>query len=115
MNFCFKDSAHKIQQQQNQERLEKENPNYLSPESSLNYTNFNSSSVSTSNFNSNIQSLSSSSQQNKKDEFLGRKKTRRRVADLPPEIERAEPVGVKLICDDPHDELKKYFNKTVKS
>ena len=121
--FCFKDAAHKIQQQENLERIEKET--FVHPDSS-------SSAPSQANIYQNSNNLHNPSNNN---EFLQRKKTRGgsrtatrgntsnkkkdRLEDTNAntpayEIKNSgETVGVKLICDTPNDDLRRYFSKTV--
>ncbi len=110
-NLCFKDSAHVIQQQRNQMILEKDLPNnnLNSPIFSSNYQDLN---THNSNSYSNNTSTIPNSNSRKSDPQLGRKKSRKKQNDES-EAEKAEPIGVKLVCDSPNDDLKKYFNKTV--
>ena len=152
-DFCFKDGAHKLQQQENVERIDKEtNTGYSnSNNTAQNYSSnqLNQSSQSGQN-NFNITSANNFQNTNSK-EYLQRKKIRKGKKGFqknedantsvatPNEFKRkdlvfssgpsttgnntnmaeteiksnAETVGVKLICDTPNEELKKYFAKTV--
>ena len=100
-NLCFKDSAHIKLQQENQEQIEKENGFNMqvsTPEVPTTYTTFNS--------------MPTPSPQERNEHFLGKTKTRKRGKDQQ-ESARSEPVGVRLVCDSPNEDLKKYFTKTV--
>lgn len=120
--FCFKDAAHKIQQQENLERIEKET--------------FIQADLPSTSTQPNIYQHSNNLQNpSNNNDFLQRKKTRGgsrtatrgtasnkkkdRVEDTDAntpahEIKNSgETVGVKLICDTPNDDLRRYFSKTV--
>ncbi len=132
-DFCFKDSAHKIKQQEKQERIDKEYYNSAPQQSSVTQ-NQTSTSINYASSN-NLQNPSNNNQ------FLQRKKNRggngsssrnknsrnsnsrnknkisqedTNAATPANELRVSETVGVKLICDTPNEQLQKYFSKTVK-
>jgi hypothetical protein len=134
-NFCFKDGAHIKQQIENAEKFENEiavsqTENFSQENNSLNNINSN-----------NWLGINNIQNNNNKNEVLQRKKTRNNSSanvsriDYRQENKRnlnnsslkkrenlesnnstnntAQTVGVKLICDTPNEEIKKYFSKTV--
>jgi hypothetical protein len=83
-----------------------------SPKFSSNKNDVNSNSYSSNNLNTYHNSHSRSNQAKSEEPLLGRKKSRKKPNEES-DLEKAEPIGVKLVCESPNDDLKKYFNKTV--
>jgi hypothetical protein len=136
-DFCFKDSAHKIQQQEKQDRIDKESYSSVSQVSSANSRLYNAS--------INYESSNNLQNPSNNNELLQRKKSRSgngssnrnrsdrnnrnkgstnsrskisqeetNAATPANELRVNDTVGVKLICDSPNEQLQKYFSKTVK-
>jgi hypothetical protein len=128
-DFCFKDSAHKIQQQENQERIDKEYYGSNSQEVAVNPTQLNTSINYVSSNNLQIPSNNNEFLQRKKSRSGNGSKNRNSNSNKKKQVRQdetnattpahevrgvSETVGVKLVCDSPNEELQKYFSKTVK-
>jgi hypothetical protein len=128
-DFCFKDSAHKIQQQENQERIDKESYGSNSQDVAVNPTQLNTSINYVSSNNLQIPSNNNEFLQRKKSRSGNGSKNRNSNSNKKKQVRQdetnattpahevrvvSETVGVKLVCDSPNEELQKYFSKTVK-